>query len=862
LTSAQRCSQSGFDQVFGGRLGVRAKHLHQDSECVVRIYTANASPPNLRIPPKILAAIVIQLIAGNPILRFNQLPSFMNYLLYLAGAYALLLLVRYVLTFLQLRKNVFQYPSYELTEMIPDYLKDFLQSPIQELEQMGFQVSSYLQVNPILKLEPVEPWAILLHHKEGQTYGVLEVSSLPAAGNLYSITFTTFFPDGSVLLTTNGKESGILGKFPNTILQDPHTPSTLSQWQVHQDKLNQLPTPPPLSPQEFTQALVRYLARYMDVLIEAKAIAAIPGTSHFQLTILGAIRKAIDIMRGNSRVVKMVQQRAKVESVEMPMELQVAGFLRMQYLQQNSASKKFRAWMLLLSFGAFIVSYTKLFEMRALLIFVGVLLLHEAGHIGAMMLCGYRNPAVLFIPFLGALATARKEDATLAQKFWIAIAGPLPGLAIGLGLAIFARDTASPWLQEATWMLISLNLFNLLPLYPLDGGHIADLLLFSRNPYVGVVFKGIGALGLGLIGLGQPLLLCFAVLIGLTIPSSFRAAKAYSQARQDLRQVPKGDQDSLLRSIFQSLEQSGYGKLPFSQKHLLVTNLIARHHESRSHWTTRLILGVVYCGSLGGAIAGTLEAVIPNGLGRVASLVSASGEGRQRLERHRQAQQQKIEQLTRSLQRNPNDAQAYIERAKAQMKLRNVQAALADYDQAIRINPEDTSSLLSRAQLRLRVNNTQGALQDYDRLLQINPQEAEFYRSRAYAKTVLKDYQSAIADYNKVIQLYPQEAKFYTDRAYAKTVLKDYQSAIADYNKVIQLQPQEPGGYLDRGYLLQEMQDYPGAIADAETSLKLDPKSIEAYELRSEVRRLMGDETGAIADERKMEELYETYEED
>jgi hypothetical protein len=43
-TSAQHRSRSDLNQVFDGSLGVRAKHLRQDSECVVRSYVANASP--------------------------------------------------------------------------------------------------------------------------------------------------------------------------------------------------------------------------------------------------------------------------------------------------------------------------------------------------------------------------------------------------------------------------------------------------------------------------------------------------------------------------------------------------------------------------------------------------------------------------------------------------------------------------------------------------------------------------------------------------------------------------------------------------------------------------------------------------
>lgn len=214
-------------------------------------------------------------------------------------------------------------------------------------------------------------------------------------------------------------------------------------------------------------------------------------------------------------------------------ELEIAEFHRLQQKQKDSTSQKGKHWLLLGTLALFIASYSSIFEPQKLLIFVAVLLLHEGGHVLAMKIFGYRNTVMLFIPFLGALATARKDNASLTEKVWISLAGPLPGLALGIGLAISfgMSDLADPnmaawledtnWIRETSWMLIILNLFNLLPIYPLDGGQVADLLLFSRNPYLGVVFKGIGVLLLGLLGLGQPLMLVFAGLIALTIPTSF-----------------------------------------------------------------------------------------------------------------------------------------------------------------------------------------------------------------------------------------------------------------------------------------------------------------------------------------------------
>jgi hypothetical protein len=269
---------------------------------------------------------------------------------------------------------------------------------------------------------------------------------------------------------------------------------------------------------------------------------------------------------------------------------------------------------------------------------MAALLIHEAGHVLAMKLCGYRDTSILFIPFLGAVATARqKEDATLAQKFWILLAGPLPGLILGIGLAIATRDGNYPgWLNEAGWLFISLNLLNLLPIYPLDGGQIADLLLFSAFPYLGVLFKSFGILCLVLLGLGQPMLLLFAFLIALGIPNSFRTAKIQAKLRRELQQNPPDNRENLLDSIFSQLKTSGHENLPFNNKYTLAKELIQRHHETRTNWRMKVFLSVLYLGSLFGGVGGTLQAISPHWISLLSSSVETSQQTHDRITKEMQ----------------------------------------------------------------------------------------------------------------------------------------------------------------------------------------------------------------------------------
>jgi len=110
--------------------------------------------------------------------------------------------------------------------------------------------------------------------------------------------------------------------------------------------------------------------------------------------------------------------------------------------------------------------------------FVVLILIHETGHAVAMRAEGIPASAPVFIPFVGALIAmrGRPRDAYVEAK--VAIAGPLWGslaawLTLGAGLA-FHR----PLLVGLGHAGVFLNLFNLIPVSPLDGGRVAGV--FTR----------------------------------------------------------------------------------------------------------------------------------------------------------------------------------------------------------------------------------------------------------------------------------------------------------------------------------------------------------------------------------------------
>lgn len=103
---------------------------------------------------------------------------------------------------------------------------------------------------------------------------------------------------------------------------------------------------------------------------------------------------------------------------------------------------------------------------------VAALFVHEFGHLLAFRLIGQPWGRLVFLPFLGALAVPRLPYETQAQAVFSALMGPgfsVP-LAFCIALPMMLGIALPGWLTLLGLVITGLNLFNLLPVEPLDGG--------------------------------------------------------------------------------------------------------------------------------------------------------------------------------------------------------------------------------------------------------------------------------------------------------------------------------------------------------------------------------------------------------
>ena len=102
--------------------------------------------------------------------------------------------------------------------------------------------------------------------------------------------------------------------------------------------------------------------------------------------------------------------------------------------------------------------------------FIALLFVHEMGHVIALRREGLKASAPMFIPFLGAVIAARSLGENALAEARVGLAGPILG-SIGSAVCILVwHATGSDLWRALAFTGFFLNLFNLLPVVPLDGG--------------------------------------------------------------------------------------------------------------------------------------------------------------------------------------------------------------------------------------------------------------------------------------------------------------------------------------------------------------------------------------------------------
>jgi Zn-dependent protease len=158
--------------------------------------------------------------------------------------------------------------------------------------------------------------------------------------------------------------------------------------------------------------------------------------------------------------------------------------------------------------------------------FVVLIFIHEMGHVIALRREGIKASAPMFIPFMGALITSKSLGDNALAEARVGLAGPVLGSLAAAAVAVVGKLTGNEMLIALAYVGFLVNLFNLLPIVPLDGGRA----MAAMAPWMW--FVGFGALLVLLFILPpSPILLIIVLFGGFELYRRWKLRKSGSLAQ-------------------------------------------------------------------------------------------------------------------------------------------------------------------------------------------------------------------------------------------------------------------------------------------------------------------------------------------
>jgi Zn-dependent protease len=141
--------------------------------------------------------------------------------------------------------------------------------------------------------------------------------------------------------------------------------------------------------------------------------------------------------------------------------------------------------------------------------FVVLLFIHEMGHVIQLRREGIEASAPMFIPFLGAVIAAKSLGENALAEARVGLAGPILGTLGAAACLVLGEVLNSDLLRALAYVGFFLNLFNLLPVVPLDGGRA----MAAMAPWMW--FLGLGAMVALMLIYPNPILLIIILFGGM-----------------------------------------------------------------------------------------------------------------------------------------------------------------------------------------------------------------------------------------------------------------------------------------------------------------------------------------------------------
>lgn len=153
--------------------------------------------------------------------------------------------------------------------------------------------------------------------------------------------------------------------------------------------------------------------------------------------------------------------------------------------------------------------------------------------------------------------------------------------------------------------------------------------------------------------------------------------------------------------------------------------------------------------------------------------------------------------------------------------------AVAQFDEAVRLAPERAEAYANRASANLLLQNFREAIGDLDEAIRLEPSEALFYRNRGSAYMLLRELPTALVDLDRAVEMTPGDSVAWILRGMAYTGRRQVAEALTSYDAALSLAPDSVWALAERCWLRAAWVtgQLELAEADCERASSLDPNS-------------------------------------
>ncbi len=210
-----------------------------------------------------------------------------------------------------------------------------------------------------------------------------------------------------------------------------------------------------------------------------------------------------------------------------------------------------------------------------------------------------------------------------------------------------------------------------------------------------------------------------------------------------------------------------------------------------------------------------------------------------------------IQDCDEVLRHSPRDADAFYNRALAELYLGRRDRAIADCAEALAINPRHAGATVNRGYAREEDGDVAGARRDYEEALRFDPRCYQAYLNLGSLKARSGEPEAALRDFGEAARIEPGRPEAHENLGILCARLSRLDEALRHFDRAVAAAPKRAKGYLCRGEAWHRAGEFAKAVEDYTRALELEPNHVNALANRGRAKLSLGDLDGAKADLRE-----------